>query len=350
VRPLLKPALRRLWRDPSTLQLGIAGPHALVLTGLTVGDRALLGLLDGSRDVDAVLTDATDSEAGRASTQALLRTLERAGALDDAAVPAPTLGEDDRQRLEPDMLALSLRHRDPGAAAHVLDRRRRAVVGIHGTGRVGAQTAMLLAAAGVGTLSCLDETPLQHADLSPGGLPRVAAGSRGRMTAVRAGRFTGMTRASTRRLTPVTLALVTPASSEALPEIVSDVRHEPHLLACVRETVGLVGPLVVPGRTPCLRCMALGRGERDPHWPLLSAQLIGAPTTEPCDVTLASLVASLAAMQALAFIDDDDEPQAIGGVLEFDPAHASLRRRSVAAHPACGCRASQPDEMPAVAG
>jgi len=349
VRPLLKPALRRLWRDQSTLQLGIAGPHALVLTGLTPTDRAVLGLLDGTRDVDAVLADATDTDAERGAAQALLRTLERAGALDDAAVAPPALGEDDRQRLEPDLLALSLQSRDPGAAARVLALRRDAVVAIHGTGRVGAQTAMLLAAAGVGTIACLDDTPMTHADLTPGGLPRMATGTRGGITALRAGRFTATTRASTRRPAEVTLALVTPASSEALPEIVSGVRREPHLLACVRETVGLVGPLVVPGCTPCLRCMALGRGERDPHWPLLSAQMIGSPTTEPCDGLLASLVSSLAAMQALAYIDDE-EPQTIGGVLEFDPARASLRRRTVDAHPACGCGARHPDEMPAVAG
>ena len=349
MRPILKPALRRLWRDNSTLQLGIAGPHALVLTGLTPHDRAVLGMLDGTRDVDAVIAAATETAAERDAAHALLRMLERAGALDDAAVPPPALGEDDRQRLEPDALALSLRHRDPGAAARVLALRRDAVVAVHGTGRVGSQTAMLLAAAGVGTIVCLDDTPLTHADLTPGGLPRIATGSRGQITALRAGRFTASTRASTRRPAAVTLALVTPSSGEALPEIVSGVRREPHLLACVRETVGLVGPLVLPGHTPCLRCMALGRGERDPHWPLLSAQLIGSPTTEPCDVTLASLVATLAAMQALAYIDDE-EPQTIGGLLEFDPLSASLRRRTVDAHPACGCGASHPAEMPAVAG
>ena len=349
MRPLLKPALRRLWRDQSTLQLGIAGPHALVLSGLTLTDRAVLGLLDGTRDVDAVLADATDTDAERDAARTLLRTLERAGALDDAAVAPPPLGEDDRQRLEPDLLALSLRHRGAGAAARMLALRRDAVVAVHGAGRVGAQTAMLLAAAGVGTIVTLDDTPLSHADLTPGGLPRMATGTRGEITALRAGRFTATTRASTRRPDDVTLALLTPASIEALPEIVTGVRHEPHLLACVRETVGLVGPLVIPGSTPCLRCMALGRGERDPHWPLLSAQLIGSPTTEPCDVVLASLVASLAATQALAYIDDE-MPQTVGGLLEFDPARSSLRRRTVDAHQACGCGASDPDELAAVAG
>jgi bacteriocin biosynthesis cyclodehydratase domain-containing protein len=344
MRPVLKPALRRLWRDPSTLQLGISGPHAVVLAGLTPTDRSVLALLDGSRDIDGVLDAADTMGVERASAQRLLATLDQVGALDDAAVPAPTRGEDDRQRLEPDLLALSLRHRGAGAAASVLERRRHAVVAVHGAGRVGAEAAMLLAAAGVGTLACLDETPLRLSDVSPGGLPRIVNGTRGSITALRAHRFTAMARTTTTRPDRATLALLTPASSEALPEIVTGVRDEPHLLAYVRETVGVVGPLVIPGETPCLRCLALARGERDPHWPLLSAQLIGEPVTEPCEVALAALVASLAALQALAFLDGDS-PLSPGRVLEYDATNGTLRSRTVGVHPACGCMPPDADDV-----
>jgi bacteriocin biosynthesis cyclodehydratase domain-containing protein len=351
MRPVLKPALRRLWRDPSTLQLGISGSHAVVLAGLSPTDRGVLELLDGSRDVDAVLSLASESGVAPEAAARLLNTLERADALDDATVVAtPAIGEDDRQRLEPDMLALSLRHRGPGAAARVLERRRRAVIAVHGTGRVGAEAAMLLAAAGIGTLACLDDAQLRLADVTPGGLPRVMTDTRGNVTALRAGRFTSMTRATSKRPDQVTLALVTPASSEALPEIATGVRDEPHLLACVRETTGVVGPLVVPGVTSCLRCLALTRSERDPHWPLLSAQLVGTAITEPCDVALAGLVASLAAMQALAFVDGDESPPVAGALLEYDALRATLRRRTVGVHPACGCAPSHAEDVLAAEG
>jgi bacteriocin biosynthesis cyclodehydratase domain-containing protein len=204
---------------------------------------------------------------------------------------------------------------------------------------------MLLAAAGVGTLACLDDTPLRHGDLSPGGLPRILTGTRGEVAALRARRFTATARTTTTRPEQVTLAVLAPASGEAMPETVTSVRDEPHLLACVRETTGVVGPLVVPGRTPCLRCLALARGERDPQWPALSAQLIGDHVTEPCDVVLASLVASVAAMQALAFLDGADEPAAVGGVLEYDAGRGTLRRRSIGVHPACGCAPAHVDDV-----
>jgi bacteriocin biosynthesis cyclodehydratase domain-containing protein len=221
---------------------------------------------------------------------------------------------------------------------------RIAVVAVHGTARVCAEIALLLAAAGIGTIACLDTNALRQCDLSPGGLARMAAGRRGDITALRASRFTQTVRTTVDRPERVTLAILAPPAAEALPEIVTSVRDEPHLLACVRETTGLVGPLVVPGRTPCLRCVALARGDRDPHWPALSAQLVGTRTAEPCDVALAGLVASLAALEALAFIDGNAEPATAGGVLEYPLGTGALRRRTVRAHPACGCGAGR-DEV-----
>jgi bacteriocin biosynthesis cyclodehydratase domain-containing protein len=349
VHPRLKPALRRLWRDTATLQLGVAGPHALVLHGLSAADRAVLALLDGSRDVAAVLADAEQLGIERDSATALLDTLERAGALDDGSLSAVELGEDDRQRLAPDVLSLSLRH-PRTAVADVLERRQRAVVAVHGAGRVGAGVAMLLAAAGVGTLACMDDEAMRFADISPGGLPRLVTDSRGAVTALRASRFARTARATTDRPAETTLALLTPASSVPLPEIVTSVRDEPHLYAAVQETTAVVGPLVVPGRTPCLRCLSLARSDRDPHWPLLSAQLVGEQRREEaCDVALASLAASLTALQVLAFIDGTSEPATAGVVLEYDLATAALRRRSVQAHPLCGCGAADADVLTAQA-
>ena len=65
MRPMIKPALRRLWRDPATLQLGVDQTRAVVLSGLTRGQMAVLDLLDGARGLDEVRT-----EAGRAGAAA----------------------------------------------------------------------------------------------------------------------------------------------------------------------------------------------------------------------------------------------------------------------------------------
>src|SRR5690349_16879726 len=46
-----------------------------------------------------------------------------------------------------------------------------------------------------------------------------------------------------------------------------------HLPVRVRDGVGLVGPLVIPGVTSCLECADLHRSDRDAAWPAVASQL-----------------------------------------------------------------------------
>jgi len=332
VRPVLKPALRQVWRDPETLQLGLEPRRALVLKGLQPPDTQLLRLLDGSRDVATVFAEANDAGCGPARAARLIELLHAADALDDAPPGDP--------RLAPDLLSLSLVHRGVGAAARVLERRKRAVVSVHGAGRVGSSLVGLLVAAGVGTVEVLDRRPVRPGDLAPAGIREQTAGDRASAAALpwparaRVVRATSATRGCD-------LHVIAPAGATPPPEVLAGVRRRPHLLVAVRETTASVGPLVLPGRTPCLRCQQLARADRDPEWAALSAQLVAAGRNdEPCDVTLATLAASLAAMQALAHLDGAATPQSVGAVVEFDLCETRLRRRSLSAHPACGCGAA----------
>jgi bacteriocin biosynthesis cyclodehydratase domain-containing protein len=115
----------------------------------------------------------------------------------------------------------------------------------------------------------------------------------------------------------------------------------PHLAASASEAIGVVGPLVLPGRSACLRCLDLTRAERDPAWPLILAQLAGQSGADPlaCDTVLATMVAAQAAAQALAFLDQGGPgPAVINGTLELVLPGWQWRRRSWPAHPRCGCR------------
>jgi bacteriocin biosynthesis cyclodehydratase domain-containing protein len=356
-RPALKPALRQVWRDPVTLQLGLHAGRAVVVAGLGPEDRTLLGLLDGTRDLPALVTEAASVGCPPERTVQLLDLLDAADALDDAVETEP--------RLLPDLLSLSLLHRGTGAAGRVLARRRAATVAVHGAGRVGAVVAALLGGAGIGRLQVVDDGPVRPADLSPAGIrdhlgdtraaaatatvrasappshldtDRSAPPSQGARQ--RAAHRGGAATAATPAARP-TLRVVAPTGSEPKPEVLAATRSGPHLLVAVRETTALVGPLVVPGVTPCLRCLQLARNDRDPGWSWLTAQLAGAPRdVEACDLALATLAAALAATPVLGYVDDPSRrPPSTGGVLEFDLASSRLRRRAVPAHPACGCGA-----------
>lgn len=335
----VKPALRALWRDGSNLQLGITPAHAVVLSGLTPADRSLLDLLDGSRDRAAVVGAASAAGLPTQRVNDLLDSLADAGVLDDAAANPLRLPENQRQQLEPDLASLSLRHRQPGAAVRVLERRRQASVSVHGTGRVGATLVGLLAAAGIGRIGCVDTAPVRPADLAPGGIADVGQ-TRADATVAHARRVAPSAVVDAGLPADPLLAVVTPAGGLPAPEVVSALRHRPHLLAGVSETTAFIGPLVLPGRTPCLRCLAIGRGDRDPVWPALAAQLVSDPAaTEACDVVLATLAAAHAALETLAWVDGE-RPATVGGILELRLDDARLRRRSVTAHPGCGCGAA----------
>ena len=113
----------------------------------------------------------------------------------------------------------------------------------------------------------------------------------------------------------------------------------PHLAVSVREAIGIVGPLVQPGVTACLRCLDLARAERDPAWPLILAQLPAGwmdPTAD--DAVLATAVAAQAAAQALAFADWPPLAwSTANGTLELALPAWQWRRRTWLPHRACTC-------------
>jgi bacteriocin biosynthesis cyclodehydratase domain-containing protein len=349
MRPQLKPALRRLWRDPTTLQLGVDPACAVVLSGLNRADAGLLDLLDGSRELAQVSVEAERRGHQPGRVESLLTALADAEVLDDAAVSP---GAVDARRL-PDLLSLSVVHRDPGGARRTLAARGGAAVEVLGAGRVGASVAMLLSAAGVGRLSVTDPGPVRQADYAPGGVRGPATRQASRAEATRA----LLANAPTAYTTPVSAAVIdarraesavvlAPPASVIPPEWLAQVRHRPHLPVVVRETVAAIGPLVLPGRSPCLRCVELTRGDRDPVWPALAAQLVGEPPgVEACDVVLASAAAALVALNLLTWIDRRERtpPPTVGGILELSLLDLRLRRRTVHAHPGCGCGAIDTD-------
>jgi bacteriocin biosynthesis cyclodehydratase domain-containing protein len=214
------------------------------------------------------------------------------------------------------------------------------MVEVLGAGRIGATLAGLLAAAGVGRVAVDDPALIRAADLTPSGVRTIGVHHR-RGDAANA--LVGAVRTAdvvrSKGTGARSLAVLTPAAAALPPEWLVRVRSRAHLVVMVRETSAVIGPLVLPGISPCLRCVELARADRDPVWPVLAAQLVGdARAVEPCDVTLATAAAALAAMHALAWIDD---PLAvsplIGGIVEIALADLSVRRRTVAAHPDCGC-------------
>ncbi|SDI75224.1 ThiF family protein [Nonomuraea jiangxiensis] len=115
----------------------------------------------------------------------------------------------------------------------------------------------------------------------------------------------------------------------------------PHLLASAFEGHGIVGPLVLPGKTACLHCLDLTRRDYDPAWPMVTARLGGYPPGEiACDATLSALVAAQAVGHALAHLDGK-ESVVTNGTMDVTPDWR-WKRRSWNVHPQCRCMRNNP--------
>jgi hypothetical protein len=238
--------------------------------------------------------------------------------------------------------ALAYGHGDGGAA--VLARRRAAFARVYGAGRVGACVATFLAASGVAWVSCLDAGLAEAADVTPAGIGPADVGT-GRAAAVATAvhRVAPEVRtADDARRLPDLAVLTGRPDPVLLAGLVRD--RVPHLAVHAEEAIGVVGPLVLPGRSACVRCLDLSRATRDPAWPRILAQAggdCGSPAaTQACDTVLAATTAALAAGQALAFIDRACEPATANATLEVVLPGWQWQRRGWPAHPACTCGAA----------
>lgn len=383
MRPMLKPALRRAWRDGESLQFGVDPRHAVVLAPVDGAATAFLELLDGTRGMEPLVAEAAALGLGPEQVRRLVARLAEGGVLDDAAAHsalstavrhrAPLL-----DRLRPDLAALSLVHPAAGAAPVRIRRRRAARVRVLGAGRVGSALAAVLSAAGVGAVDLVDGGRVEPWDTGPCGIPAEHVGERrdaaGRAAVRRAAPEerrrpldAGPGRARAAPGAPCAPAsrgrggpgagpgagavLTVVAPRDGLDAFAPDEEQAramvaagvPHLYAGVLEGTGLVGPLVLPGRTACGQCLGLALAGRDPAWPRLLAQLRSGrrPAVPACDIALATTVAGTAAGHVLAHLDGRLPPSA-GARLELPSAGPAVRILPVPGDPRCGCGAPAP--------
>jgi bacteriocin biosynthesis cyclodehydratase domain-containing protein len=345
VRPVVKAALRRVWRDSTTLQIGVHHQRAVVVGGVGAQTARLVAAFDGAHDATALRLMARALGLDESIVDRLVSMLSDAAVLDDAAAdarPLAALSRAERDRLAPDLASISLVSGQLDGGLSTIARRQAASVGIVGGGRVGGAVATLLAAAGVGHLIVDDPSTCQPADCGPAG-PAVSDSGATRAQAAHAAvhRVSQSTRTTALPASEHFDVVVLATAGALDPAIADDLIRSgvPHVSVIVREATAVIGPFVVPGATACLRCLELHRCDRDVGWPLIAAQLAadGARSfIDACDIALATLAASLCALQVLAFIDGA-QPATRDGTLEIALPDWRVRRRSWRVHPLCGC-------------
>ena len=313
----LPPHRSLLLRGPSARLLGLDPRTALVVDDLPPPLARMLDELAAPVERVGLVARAVQRGADRDAAEELLGRLVGSGVLVDADWP-------DR----------------------VARQRAAAAVSVVGGGRLASGIAAGLGLAGVGSVwvGAGPDGPVQECDLGTGLLD----GDRGRPRAEAIADVV-------RRVAPGTS--VGPPPARAVPDlcVLGDaVVPDPSLLAVLhrdriahlpvrlRDGTGVVGPLVLPGRSACLTCIELHRCGRDPGWPTVTAQLVGQPGRG--DAATAAATAAVGVAQVLAALDAaaggaTPAPSVLGATLEIDIASGGLLRRGWPAHPDCGCGA-----------
>lgn len=410
-RPALRKGLRVLRRAECTVQFGLDPERAVVVAAPSPAVAGLIEALDGRSGLGALARRHRLEPALVASVVAELAGLGllqgrgpvspagarvippdvvEPGVLQPGVVqpgmvatqPAsrPARGRSPRtlrrldpvaaehaRRTEPDVAAWSLLDPDPGGFADERDRRAGATVSVCGSGRLATALTLLLASAGVGAVVAGDDSPVRHSDRLPGGLGRDDVGRPHRAGLAR--RLADVAPASALLAEHPRPDLVVVTDGGADRAFVAGLHRTgtTHLVLDVRETVGRVGPLVVPGRTSCLRCQHLHRVDHDPGWALVVDQLadaapgaggrparsggipgvlgvpgparravVGPSAVDACDGVLATLVAATACLHVLTWLRGQ-VPPSVDGTLEARLPDGTLRRRGWEPHPGCGC-------------
>lgn len=312
-RPQLAAHAVILSRGPAETQVGSDPEHAVVLRGAGFG--AWLRTLDGRLDLQGVRAAGGTLGLPASRITLVLELLTSAGLVVEAELE------------------------DGDAVANPLPRARLRLVG---AGAIGQAIARLLVASDLGDLYIWDDAPPER-ELYPhaGALATRAQALRSMLRSPVPGAHP-----AARPVTAVhhwskpearlDLTLLVADGPEA-DRVVAD--HclrldEPHLVVRSDARAVQVGPLVLPGRTPCLRCTDLTRRDADPAWPFLLPQL--ARLSCPPEPLLVAWAAAVTVAQVRT-LRSGEPPALAGATLELGAPDYRLRERRWPAHAGCGC-------------
>ena len=271
----------------------------------------LLGL-HGEREIADALALGRERGLQPALMRRLISAGVRSGLVDDAAQMPASLRDVPvhlRDLIAPDVTAARHLHGGTPRARDTIDRRQRAEVAIQGSGPVAEAVALVLTCAGVGNVA----------------RDRAAHSGSKRHR-----------RATHQRACHVLCDTAHPDAAADPDAMALDI---PHLAVAVAGARAVIGPLVIPGRTSCLRCRDLHLADGDDTWPRAAVQW-AARRPGPAAAGLAHLSGAWAALHALAVIDAgpaEVQAPAIDAALIVSLPGAVVEVESRPPHPLCGC-------------
>jgi bacteriocin biosynthesis cyclodehydratase domain-containing protein len=321
-------------------------------------------LLDGTRGSVEVIREvraAHPEVSPEAAGQALV-VLERCGALIDGRVTPPPgmssalLSRYDRQ------IRYWAGYERPGRSPNRYECQlalHGSRVGVVGIGGLGSVAAFLLAASGVGHLRTIDPDRVELSNLNRQllyveadvGAPKVeAAGRRLRALSSDLG-YEGLARTIASRADAVEfvhdLDLVAVCADQPrgyLRRWIAEACHETGTDYAVFGGL-LMGPVVVPGRTPCFGCYEAELRARDPEYDWLCEQADSIPPVQSAPTYIGPLAVGLTCKDVIHHLSGAGRVVLAGNVLRLDPQTSSTSLLPLTRRP--DCRICGADAAPA---
>ena len=359
-RPRLKPVFAPMVIGPEVLSLGFPRtPGSATIPDPDGGVRAVLNLLDGTRDVAALTRDLV-GRCEPAAVSKLLQALSAEGFLEDAAlVPPADLTEVELRRYDRNGEFFSY-FTDRGAAGDPATRfspqlaLKQATVVILGVGGLGSHVALHLAALGVGRLHLVDFDSVEESNLNRQllfteadiGQLKVSVAAR-RLAAVNPFVDVRATASSVRSVDDAAGWLMSGdlmICAADRPRVDLDLWINSASIECGRPwmrgaSVGLTAvlDLFVPGRTACAECRLQPSGGELSVDQLFLDQLRSRTdvAASPCISPVAGLLGSLAALEAMKFLTGVARTPLLDNQIVVDLPHAEVHHLPDPPHELC---------------
>ena len=337
-----------IWRDPNTLQIGL-DQNKIVIENLSLAQQQIIdALYSGVLDLQQEVLDEM-FKADHGTTNQLIAKLT--SVMENSETVSSAHG-DWQQLAFAELCRVALDYEvNPEM---VLAERWQRVVHIDQLDKTGVLLTKGLLASGVGKVVTHDDGKVLTTDLGELGFGRESKGQarfelvkeeleRLSLPQSKTPRFVNLSFKPTKDLKisfAVTVGHLATPPATYLRWLNRDV---PHLNINFDLLEAQISPIVIPGATPCLNCLAESKVDEDPAWPVIASQLIDMPRTRDDSASLLT-VTGLALRAILRHLDEaagftvpsDSEKQFREGYrLEYSTGN--VYRTQFEFHTLCNC-------------
>lgn len=293
----INPGLKRLWRDPRTLQFGYQPGY--ILKDLSPGEERLVGMLEIGvpenqvRDLPNIL---------KTSPSEVEQMMNRLAPILISGGTTVKFSQEEIEKKFSELIRIALT--TSSNPEGVLAARKAMKVFVSDFTRAGLVICQALAAAGVGTIYSNDSKHVSRSDTQLLGHPSSSLGLHRSVSAKQVIGPEARIEVHARLTDPIyekTDFAILLASDVLSPDRYQTFlsRDVPHLSIVFNEKGVRVSPVIFPGETACLGCAEIEKISLDPSWISLAPQLAQSPRNLS-DTTSLLFAAAMATRACLA--------------------------------------------------